>query len=222
MVPETLDLMIKIALVDDDPTVLDSVRLVAGATNDMKVVAFASNVAEGLEMIQQGGFDVLLCDLGLPDGSGIDLIKACTRQVPGAEIIVMTVLEEQSKVIRSIKAGARSYILKDENLAECASAIRNTIAGGSAISPSIARHLVKLFQPIIDEATNDHCPLTSKEIEILNLLARGFSVPELAGLMKVSKNTIATHVKSIYKKLAVNSRSQAVYEATSLGIIEIA
>ncbi len=212
--------MIKVVLIEDDPEVIELVSAQVGEASDMELVLVATNVRDGLAAIKQGDFDVLLCDLCLPDGNGIDLIYQCTQLRPNVDTIVMTIFAEQSKIIRSLRAGARSYILKDEKIHECTSVIRETIAGGSTISPAIARHLVKLFQPQDADSVAGNGQLTRKELDILNFLARGFSVPELAGILKISKNTIATHIKSIYKKLAVNSRTQALYEASSRGYID--
>lgn len=214
--------MIRIAIIEDDPIILDEICGYIGQEPDMEIIARATNYESGFEIIEKGGFEVLLCDLGLPDGSGIDLIAHGSKKYPNLEIMVITIFAEQSKLIASIKAGARSYILKDERLANCASAIRETIDGGSAISPSIARHLVKLLSPK-DETQQPRAddPLSAREYEVLNLLSRGFSVIEAANILKVSRHTIATHVKRIYSKLEVNSRSEAIYEATTRGIIDL-
>ncbi len=212
--------MRRIAMIEDDPDVVELVTKQIENAPDMEMAWIASNFSEGLAAIDQGGFDVLLCDLGLPDGNGIDLIVQCKQVAPQVDVIVMTSFAEQSKILRTLRAGARSYILKDESLEDCTSAIRETISGGSAISPAIARQLVKLVQQDNPQTSSDEGHLTKRELEILNFLARGFSVPELSEILKLSKNTIATHVKSIYKKLAVNSRTQAVYEASSRGFID--
>jgi DNA-binding NarL/FixJ family response regulator len=215
--------MIKVAIIDDDPEIVDDICAYIAQTNDMEVFAKALNFNSGKEIIYAGGFDVLLCDLGLPDGSGIDLIRISAKLNPKAEIIVITIFAEQAKVINSIKAGARSYILKDERLNNCTDAIRETLDGGSAISPAIARHLVKLLRPPQPEEAINKIdePLSPREFDVLNLLARGFSVIETANILNISRHTIATHVKHIYSKLEVNSRTEAIFEATSRGIIDI-
>lgn len=212
----------RIAIIDDDPEVIEDIRGYLLQTIDLDLVSTATNFFDGLELVKLGGFEVLLCDLGLPDGSGIDLVRACAKLYPKVDIVVITVFAEQTKVIDSIKAGARSYLLKDDKLEDCVAAIRETISGGSAISPAIARHLVKMIKPERSETDPADIELfTPRENEILNLLARGFSVNEIADILKNSRHTIATHVKRIYIKLEVNSRGEAVFEATSRGIIDI-
>ncbi|MEO9130609.1 MAG: response regulator transcription factor [Sphingomonas sp.] len=212
--------MIRAAIIEDDPTTIDLIRSAIDPTEDIEVVAVARNVATGMRLIEAGGYDVLLCDLGLPDGSGITLIRASSDRHPAADIIVITIFADQAKVLDSIKAGARGYLLKDEQFADCIDDIRNIRKGGSPISPIIARQLLIQLQPAKRTVS---VPLkeglSPREDEILNLLARGFSNPEIAELLSISKMTVGTHVKNIYRKLEVNSRSEAVFEASSRGIM---
>lgn len=212
--------MIRIVVVEDDPVTLGRIERYLARPDDMEVVATAANVAQGLPLVAAGGYDVLLCDLGLPDGSGIDLIRASSSTHPDADIIVITIFAEQSKVLSSIKAGARGYLLKDENLDGCADRIREVRGGGSPISPIIARQLLRQLAPTaaIDEPD---IALTPRETEVLNLLARGFSYGEIADILHLSAQTIGTHVKNLYRKLEVRSRAEAVFEASSRGIISL-
>jgi DNA-binding NarL/FixJ family response regulator len=123
-------------------------------------------------------------------------------------------------VIESIKAGARGYLLKDEQFANCVEDIRDIRKGGSPISPIIARRLLTQLGTVeTDAVAPQQEVLSPREHEILNLLARGFSNPEIAELLLISKLTVGTHVKNIYRKLEVNSRSEAVFEAASRGIM---
>lgn len=213
--------MIRTAIIEDDPTTIDLIRSAIEPADDIEIVAVARNVASGMRLIEAGGYDVMLCDLGLPDGSGITLIRASSDRHPAADIIVITIFADQAKVIDSIKAGARGYLLKDERFADCIEDIRDIRKGGSPISPIIARQLLIQLQPA---AQRIEAPLqeglSPREHEILNLLARGFSNPEIGELLTISKMTVGTHVKNIYRKLEVNSRSEAVFEASSRGIMD--
>ena len=215
---------IRVAIIEDDPSALERLRNGLSRDQNIKITSVARNAADGLEIIKLGNFDVLLCDLGLPDGSGINLIRELSRRSPEVEVIVVTVFADQAKVIDSIKAGARGYILKDENLEECAERILEIRNGGSPISPVIARQLLKMFQPprrIASSHSRNLENLTPRELEALQLLSRGFSNKEIADILSVSYPTVATFVKSIYRKLEVTSRSEAVYEATTLGLISM-
>lgn len=214
--------MIRVAIVEDDPAAVDRLLGVINTAADVTTIAIARNMKAGLDLVAAGGFDVLLCDLGLPDGSGVAVIKASAAAWPEADIIVITVFADQVKVLESIKAGARGYLLKDERIEDCVNAIREIRRGGSPISPIIARQLLQQLQPaaspvvVAGEET-----LSPREAEVLNLLARGFSYAEIAALLNLSPQTIGTYVKRIYRKLEVNSRSEAVFEASNRGIMDV-
>ncbi len=212
--------IIRVAVIEDDAAALQRVSAALAADPGLVTTGIARNVAAGRTLIDAGGFDVLLCDLGLPDGSGIPLIRYAAQKHKNIDIIVITIFAEQSKVLDSIKAGARGFLLKDEHFDKCAESIREVQRGGSPISPSIARQLLKEFQPTAPDAKLGEL-LSKRESEVLNLLARGFSFIEIGDLLKISRSTVATYVKNIYQKLEVNSRSEAVFEASSLGIINM-
>lgn len=212
--------IIRVAIVEDDAEAVERIRTALAADGSLLIVAIAGNVADGKACVDAGGFDVLLCDLGLPDGSGISLIRYAAQKYKDIDIIVITIFAEQSKVLDSIRAGARGFLLKDERFGECAEGIREVRRGGSPISPTIARQLLKEFQPREKDAKAVEL-LSKREAEVLNLLARGFSFLEIGDLLSISRSTVATYVKNIYQKLEVNSRSEAVFEASSLGIIDM-
>ena len=213
---------IRVAVIEDDPTSLDRITTTLSQSADIAIIGIARNVANGRALVEAGGFDVLLCDLGLPDGSGITLIRQAAQKDANIDIIVITIFAEQNKVLDSIKAGARGYLLKDERFDQCAESIREIRRGGSPISPAIARQLLKEFQPRdLSQKNESHQALSKRELEVLNLLARGFSFIEIGDILKITRSTVATYVKNIYQKLEVNSRSEAVFEASSLGIIDM-
>ena len=211
---------IRVAVVEDDVEALERIKAALAADGGLPIVSIAHNVADGKACIDAGGFDVLLCDLGLPDGSGISLIRHAAQTHKNIDIIVITIFAEQSKVLDSIRAGARGFLLKDESFGNCAEGIREVRRGGSPISPTIARQLLKEFQPKQQDTKTVEL-LSKRESEVLNLLARGFSFVEIGDLLNISRSTVATYVKNIYQKLEVNSRSEAVFEASSLGIIDM-
>lgn len=216
--------LIRTAIVEDDPAALERIHAALDGETDIEITGIARNAAKGMELIVTGGFDVLLCDLGLPDGNGIALIREASRRHPDIDIIVITIFADQAKVLDSIKAGARGYLLKDERFGNCAESIRDIRRGGSPISPVIARQLLKELQPAQKRAVIDAKAsniLTPRELEVLNLLSRGFSYAEIAGILTLSPQTIATYVKSIYRKMEVSSRSEAIFEASSMGMIDM-
>ena len=150
----------------------------------------------------------------------MDLIREEVLTGRDTDILVITIFANQSKVLDAVRAGARGYLLKDERIEDCIEAIRNIRRGGSPISPMIARQLLGEIKP---DPTKPPVPMASplseREYEVLNLLARGFSNGECADILSVSSHTIGTHVKNIYRKLEVNSRAEALFEASSQGLL---
>ncbi|MEQ1510391.1 MAG: response regulator transcription factor [Sphingopyxis sp.] len=209
--------MIRTAVIEDDPAVLALLCRLIRESGDIEVSGSAHNFAEGAQLVEGGGYDVLMCDLGLPDGSGIDLIRKSITLHPGSDIIVVTMFADHRKVLDSIKAGAKGYLLKDENLGDCVPGIREIRRGGSPINPFIARKLLERFRPEMPETGQD--ALSEREHEVLGLLARGYSYAEIATLLGISTQTVGTYVKRLYRKLEVGSRSEAVFEASSRGLL---
>lgn len=212
--------MIRVAVIEDDPVMCDLLAGAIEAADDMLLTGTADNVATASGMIEAGGYDVLLCDLGLPDGSGTTLIRQEALLARDTDILVITMFANQNKVLDAIRSGARGYLLKDERIEDCIEAIRNIRRGGSPISPIIARQLLGEIRP--EPATSPlpmASPLSEREYEVLNLLSRGFSNAECAEILTVSTNTVGTHVKNIYRKLEVNSRAEALFEASSQGLL---
>jgi DNA-binding NarL/FixJ family response regulator len=218
---EAGQLMIKVAVIEDDPVLLSRFCDAINATQDMSVVNTANSFAVGLGLIDAGGYDVLLSDLGLPDGDGTILIAKESAMGRDTDILVITQFADQKKVLDSIRAGARGYLLKDQRIESFIEAIAEIRRGGSPISPSIARQLINQMGVGVPAAQAPKLvsPLSERETEVLQILSRGFSYQECAGVLKVSANTIGFHVKNIYRKLEVNSRAEALFEATTQGLI---
>ena len=173
--------------------------------------------------------DVLLTDLGLPDGSGIDVIRACAANWPDCAIMVISLFGDEKSVLDSIEAGATGYILKDGDQLDVSRAMRDLLQGGSPMSPLIARKvLARALQreaPVLVAAVSGKLApgsaLTKRESETLGLIARGYTYEEVARLLSVSLSTVQSHIRGIYRKLAVNSRGEAVFEAHKLGLLQV-
>lgn len=169
--------------------------------------------------------DLLAVDLGLPDGHGTELIRFARREHPTTEVMVITVFADERSVISAIEAGAGGYLLKDGTPQEISQALVQLAEGGSPISPAIARHLLRRFQsePAAAAPTAtaaEPAPsLTQREIEVLRLISKGFRFGEIAELLGISTHTVTTHVRHLYRKLEVSSRSAAVWEARHLGLL---
>ena len=215
--------MNRIAIVEDDRTLVEHYRAIIEAEPDMELVASAHTLREGLDMLRWADPDVLLCDLGLPDGSGIDIVRQAFARNPRLHVLVVTLFSDNEHVFSAIKAGAAGYLLKDALPDSFAASIREVASGGSPINAGIARRLLGAFRdapPAPDRAPSGEAnPLSARETEILELMAKGLSFGDVAELLAISGHTVTTHVRKIYQKLAVNSRAEAVYEARQMGII---
>lgn len=214
--------MTAVMVVEDDPAFLTRFCKIVSCDPELELFAAVADLASARQAMSKVPPDVLLTDLGLPDGSGIDLIRETARRYPATDIMVITVFGDEDHVLASIEAGATGYILKDSVPEEFIDLIKQLRSGGSPISPVIARQLLKRFKSgaAAPKATRVEDNLLSpREAEILSLIAKGFSFGEIARLVTISPHTVTTHVKKIYQKLAVHSRGEAVYEAGRMGLL---
>lgn len=224
----------RVLIVEDDPLAL---RRLAQAVDlhaaQAAVAGCASTVAEALAWLAQHQPDVLLCDLGLPDGSGIDVIRNTRERYPACDCMVVTVFGDDQHVLASIEAGAIGYLLKDETTDRIAASIGELRAGGSPMSPLIARQVVNRLRVAPPEAAardagaapgsgpaSGVVTLSVRENEILDLISRGYTYAETARYLGLSVHTVQSHIKNIYGKLAVRSRGEAVFEAAKLGLLK--
>jgi DNA-binding NarL/FixJ family response regulator len=214
--------MIKSMIVEDEPAFLNRFCQIVSSDPELELFAAVRDGASARDLLARGAPDVLLGDLGLPDVSGIEIIRETARRYPDTDTMVVSVFGDEEHVLASIEAGATGYLLKDSLPHELTDSIKQLRAGGSPISPVIARQLLKKLRGPCDEApapAKDHTGLTARESEILCLIAKGFSFAEIAQLLQISPHTVTTYVKKIYQKLAVHSRGEAVYEASKMGLI---
>jgi DNA-binding NarL/FixJ family response regulator len=203
---------VTVALVEDDDEARK--RLVASISSDpsLKLVGEFATGTEALAGLAAGAPDVLLIDLGLPDMPGMQVVKRVADRFPACDILVVTVFGDEESIIGALEAGARGYLLKGALEHDIAEDIRHLRNGGSPLSPVIARQVLKRLVPAKAAQAADAL-LTARESEILNAIARGFSYAETAGLLHISVQTVHTHLKNIYKKLEVHSKTEAVFEA---------
>lgn len=188
---------------------------------EFELVGACADLVSARAVLAQCVPDVLLTDLALPDGDGVTLIREVKRSTPSCECMVISVFGTEARVVAAIEAGATGYLLKDDPVEQVAQAVLSLVHGGSPMSPGIARHVLNRMRgaPV---AGADEASLTERELTVLNALSRGFTYGEIAGQLGLSNHTVGTHVKHIYRKLEVCSRSEAVFEAAQLGIIRLA
>lgn len=212
-----------VLIVEDEPEFLQ--RFAAAVLGDpqLRLLAAVSNGIAGREMLDAQTPDVLLVDLGLPDMDGVELIRHAGLHHPQCDVLVVTVFGDDVHIVASIEAGATGYLLKDANSERIAASIHELRAGGSPISPSIARRLLTRFRVDSSSAKSEtvtrQSPLSVRETEILRLVAKGLNFDDVGDLLGISSHTVVAHIKKIYRKLAVHSRGEAVFEASQMGLL---
>lgn len=230
--------MWRVLVVEDDAEMRDFFAGSVARCADLALVASVGTVAEARAWLDDSAntVDVLLTDLGLPDGSGLEVIRHCVSLHPRCEPLVISMFGDEDNVLASIEAGALGYIHKDATPDDIAQTILDMRAGASPISPMIARRVLSKYRAdqvnvanaasIGSEVGADgagNTPtrqlLSAREQEVLAHIARGFSYVEIARLQSLSVHTVQSHIKNLYAKLSVHSRSEAVFEATRMGLI---
>ncbi len=217
---------IRIVLIEDDERFSAALMRAIGDVPDMLLLAHAATLSDGMRLLMQEPADVMLVDLGLPDGSGIALIHAARQRWPDCEVMALTLFSDEANVIQSIEAGASGYLLKDLSFQRIAEEIRSLHNGGSPISPRIARHiLARLTNRDYIKPAAPHAPsqkdamLSSRERQALDHIVKGHTYDEIGGMMGISRHTVRTFIRRIYAKFEVCSKIEAINKARELGII---
>jgi DNA-binding NarL/FixJ family response regulator len=216
--------ILSVTLVEDDTPIRDEFARMVRADSGLHLLDAVGSYEQARRSLAFSQPDVALIDLGLPDGDGCELIAELTRDFPHTSVLVCTVFGDEGHVLRALQAGASGYLLKDTPTAEFGRAIRAVGDGAAPLSPQIARYLLRRFaKPAL--APNSKAepkllePLTARETDVLKSVSQGYSVPETARRLNVAPSTVAAHIKTLYSKLAVNSRMGAVNRARAEGLI---
>lgn len=215
-----------ILLIEDDAPVRKRLARIITDWPDGKLITSCANLNEALKQISKNTIDLLITDLRLPDGNGIEAIRFLRKEQPEAEAMVISVLGDQQSVFRAIESGAAGFLLKDAESFNLIGAIKELMAGGSPVSPAIARTIIKRAFPDRGDAgkRKEDDPvklLTKRETEILQGVAKGLTNTELSEIHGISYNTVPVHIRNIYRKLETHNRSEAVYEAVRMGLIDM-
>ena len=205
---------IRVLVVDDHSVVRQGLRMFLGLDAELDVVGEASNGQEALERARQLRPDVVLMDLIMPVMDGITAIAALRRELPDTEVIALTSVLEDEKVIGAVRAGAMGYLLKDTHAEDLCRAIKAAAAGQVQLSPQAAARLLREVK-----APDNPETLTDREAEVLRLLAKGRSNKEIAQTLIIGEKTVKTHVSNILAKLNVPSRTQAALYAVRIGLV---
>ena len=206
-------------VVDDLPSSRDWLAQALGLAFPGIAVAQAGSLAEADAAMESGVPPLALVDLGLPDGSGVQLIQRLLQRDPACVCVVATVFDDDAHLFPALAAGAQGYVLKDQSPQALAAMLQGIAAGQPPLSPSIARRLLRHFQPVPLPTAAEEPALTARETDVLRLVAKGYSVPEVAQALVLSRHTVVGYLKDIYRKLRVSSRAEATLEATRRGLV---
>jgi len=212
-------------IVEDNVGMRATLAEAAGTIAACVPVVCAGSLAEGLEALATSPPRLLLVDLGLPDGDGVELIRRGAALDPAPNILVVSVLGDEQHVVGALAAGANGYLLKGDPLPALCRAIEQVLAGDAPISPAIAVHVLRRLRGLhpgaatMNSTETPDAALTPREIEILELASKGLPHAEIGTLLGLRYSTVVSYVREIYRKLAVHSRAQALFEARQLGLL---
>lgn len=231
-----IDAMISVYVVEDDPSLMRSYRVKVEQSGTLHWAGCAGDARSAIAALDEVNPDVLLVDIGLPDASGLTVVRAARQRCPQAEVMVVSVFGDEKSVIDALRAGASGYLLKDSAAGDFVRAIHELRAGQSPISPALARHLLNAWQRVTTSSPSTHTAgmagtagtsgadaagpvgeLSSREVEILRAVSRGLTFAEVGERLFISQHTVSTHVKNIYRKLEAHSKVEALNIARRRG-----
>jgi NarL family two-component system response regulator LiaR len=212
--------MIKILIVDDHAVVRKGIRALLATETDLEVIGEAVDGEQAVTLFQELNPDLLLLDLIMPKVNGIEVIKKIKGDHPQAKILVLTSFAADDQVFPAIKAGALGYLLKDTEPDDLIEAIHQVYLGESSLSPTVARKVLEeVFHPAQKPLSPD--PLTNREVDVLQVLAKGKSNRDIADELSISETTVRTHVSNILGKLHLASRTEAALYALKEGMADL-
>jgi DNA-binding NarL/FixJ family response regulator len=213
--------MIRVCLIDDQTLVRQGIRSLLELSKEIEVMGEAPDGKAGLQLIQSAKPDVVLLDLQMPVLNGIGVLKALKDSSYFPPVLILTTFDDDALVLEGLKSGAKGYLLKDVSLEQLVDAIRDLHEGKTLIQPAVTERLLRGLQTISSETNSFDPPsqLTERELEILRLMASGYSNKEIAKAFDVAEGTVKNHVSSVLSKLGVRDRTRAVLKGLETGVI---
>ncbi|MEM6907740.1 MAG: response regulator transcription factor [Pseudomonadota bacterium] len=211
-------------LIEDHPETQDWLTRIITQAFPATQVTIASQVTEARSWIARASFSRAIIDLNLPDGDGIEIVELLARDYPDTPSVVATVFDDEARIVMALSAGTSGYVLKDQSEKALVRVLRGLEHGEPPLSPTVARHILQVFRSedfapadlAEDTVTDD---LTPRELEVLEIIARGAIKKDVANSLRISEHTVSSHVKSIYTKLGISSRAEASLVAHKIGLL---
>ena len=211
--------IVRILVADDHPLTRDGIRAALALDAELEVVGEASDGQEAVHLAEQVQPDVVLMDVRMPVLGGIGATQKISRTVPNARVVMLTVEETQARVGEAIQAGAAGYLLKDIDARELARAVHLAAEGSAVIHPSLTRQFIEEIRQLT-RGEQSVSSLSTREVEVLQMIAYGSTNREVAGALRISPQTVKTYLERIFTKLGVSDRTRAVAMALKHGIVE--
>jgi DNA-binding NarL/FixJ family response regulator len=216
---------IRVLVADDHPIVREGLATVLDQEEDLEVVGEAANGVEAVNLAREWRPDIVLMDLQMPEMNGVEAITKINEELPSIEVIILTTYDTDEYIFSGIEAGAQAYLLKDSPPDEVLRAIRAVHRGESLVQPRVTRKLLERFTELSHASLSPEqvpeTPISPRELEVLELIARGRSNKSIAGDLVIGESTVKTHIIHIFNKLSVKDRTEAVTEAIRRGIIQL-
>lgn len=210
-----------VLIVEDKTEIASRIQSAVERTDALAVCGVAGDVDTGLKLLFECKPRIVLVDLGLPDGSGVEIIQAISQSDWLCDALVISIFGDEARVVEALQAGAKGYLLKSGSLQSLGDDVKSVIQGGSPISPQIARHLLEMVR--MSSTSTDKSAvsieLTARETEILSAVAKGYKRREIGEKLGISTGTVGNHINNIYQKLNVGSNTEAIAQATRMGIL---
>jgi DNA-binding NarL/FixJ family response regulator len=212
--------MLRVVIADDHDLFREGLRQLLETVDDIEVVGEASNGEQAVRLVDQQHPDVVLMDISMPEMDGIQATELIVQHYPNTHVVVLTMYADDEYAIHAIRAGAKGYLLKNTRSNEVVRAIRLAAAGGSTIDPSLGPVLMREFQRLLNSApTNSRQQLTERELQFLELLARGRNNRQIATEMDLAESTVKNNLSALFQKIGVRDRTQAVLYAFQNGLV---
>ncbi len=214
---------IKIVIVDDHEMVRNGLSVMLEREEDFTVIGEANNGKEAVEVVGKLQPDVVLMDLRMPEMDGVEAMRQIRAKDDSVEFLVLTTFDSDEYIFDAIEAGAKGYLLKDTSREELFKAVRTVNRGESLIEPAVVSRVLDRLTQLSQRVARgpDHLTLSDRELEVLQLMAKGSANKQIAGDLSITESTVKTHVANIFQKLEVNHRTEAVTKAISQGIINL-
>ena len=208
-----------VLILEDHQATILRLREIVSETFDHINVTVVDNVEKANVSVKSHTFDLALIDINLPDGNGIEFLAAMKKQQPQCLFVISTMFDDDDHVFSALSVGANGYLLKDQTDEQISHLLKGILEGSPPLSPAISRKILEHFTTT--PAVDDEAKLSNRENEVLTYIAKGLTRKEVANYMDLSVNTVSAYIKSIYKKLSINSSSEATIEAIRRGLIKV-